>query len=218
MDFAADVSSLSDFGVVTFEDDGIWLWGDPDVVPHRLPKVLRMPVICMNGASPAIKRHAERAVIGTMHPYHINVRPGGRLDYQVDELFTNRVAKELAGVSKPMEDVLWLGDAPGVKGRSLEDSHTGLLIIGVMRTLLEDLEFNIMPLEWHGLDPFHRSNVIICTTPEITFVIDVIKPEQIFVVIIGAKVALFNTLIHLLGSTIKSQDIRFFQPYSIEYQ
>ena len=86
-----------------------------------------------------------------------------------------------------------------------------------MRTLLGDQKFNITPLEWHGLDPFHPSNVIICTTPEITIAIDGIKPGHIFVVIIGAQVALFNTLTHL-GSTIKSEDIRFFQPYSTEYQ
>jgi hypothetical protein len=46
-----------------------------------------------------------------------------------------------------MEDVLWIGDVPGTKGRSLEDSHTGLLVIEFMRILLGNREFKIVPLE-----------------------------------------------------------------------
>jgi hypothetical protein len=49
-------------------------------------------------------------------------------------------------------------------------------------------------------------------------VIDGIKPGHRLIVIIGAQVALFNTLTHLLRSTTKSEDIKFFQPYPIEYQ
>jgi hypothetical protein len=151
-------------------------------------------------------------VVSLCSPAQLNVKLGGvarhRLDTRMVELLRSRVSMGATA------EMLLLGNATGVKGRSFRDSITGHSLVLVVEDYTG--QRNVIPrmVPWHS-DKGHRSNDALVIHDDVKKIKAVTKDRDLVISLFGVGVSGKNARIYLFngGNAPDINEVLFFEPF-----
>lgn len=195
---------------------------DPTTPPPRdkngnikFPAMCRISVISTLDAPKHLWHLLEGIVVGLCSPVQLNVQTGGLAEHCLDSTMVELLQSNvLPGAHR---SILYLGDATGIKGRSFEESKTGLIFMSMIARYIGVKNPTLHLWDWHPMVG-HASNIAQVTKAEVAQTKQAIQDTDLVICIFGVTVSATNSWIYLMDSDMGVQlpvlaEIQFFQPF-----